>query len=59
MGGYVVAINSDTEDQWLYGKVGEWNLEADYLIGLRDIKQKGLFAWLSGETSTYRNWNAG
>ena len=57
MGGYVVALNSDTEDQWLYGKVGEWNLEADYLIGLRDIKQKGLFAWLSGESSTYRNWN--
>ena len=25
--------------------------------GLRDIKQKGLFAWLSGESSTYRNWN--
>mgnify|MGYP003592029216 CR=1 FL=1 len=59
MGGYVVALNTLTEDQWLYGKVQEWNLAADYLIGLRDVKQKGIFSWLSEETSTYRNWAAG
>lgn len=59
MGGYVVALNNASEDNWLYGKVREWNLDDDYLIGLRDIKQKGLFAWLSGESSTYRNWATG
>ncbi len=59
MGGYVVAINNAAEDAWVYGKVGEWNLNEDYLIGLRDIKQKGLFTWLSEESSTYRNWNTG
>ncbi|MBC7886064.1 MAG: HYR domain-containing protein [Saprospiraceae bacterium] len=59
MGGYVVAINTATEDSWLYDKVQQWNLGDDYLIGLRDIKQKGLFAWLSGENSIYRNWTAG
>jgi hypothetical protein len=59
MGGYVVAINNADEDSWVYGKVKEWNLNEDYLIGLRDIKQKGLFTWLSEETSTYRNWLSG
>jgi hypothetical protein len=59
MGGYVVALNNSAEDTWLYGKVGEWNLDEDYLIGLRDQKQKGLFTWLSDESSTYRNWNTG
>ncbi len=59
MGGYVVAINTAAEDGWLYDRVQEWNLDEDYLIGLRDVKKKGLFAWLSGEGSTYRNWDAG
>lgn len=59
MGGYVVAINTAAENTWLYDQVQEWNLNEDYLIGLRDIKKKGLFAWLSGETSTYRNWAVG
>ncbi len=59
MGGYVVAINNADENTWLYDRVQEWNLGDDYLIGLRDVKQKGLFAWLSGESSTYRNWTAG
>ena len=59
MGGYVVAINTAAEDAWVYDKVRAWNLGEDYLIGLRDIKKKGLFAWLSGENSTYRNWASG
>lgn len=59
MGGYVVAINSAAEDTWVYNRVKDWNLASDYLIGLRDIKRKGLFAWLSGETTTYRNWGFG
>ena len=59
MGGYVVAINTAAENAWVYDKVAQWNLNEDYLIGLRDIKKKGLFAWLSGETSSYRNWAVG
>ncbi len=59
MGGYVVAINTAAEGTWLYDKVQQWGLNEDYLIGLRDIKKIGLFAWLSGETSTYRNWAVG
>lgn len=56
MGGYVVAINTAAENAWVYDQVQQWNLNEDYLIGLRDIKKKGLFSWLSNETSTYRNW---
>ncbi|MBK9735279.1 MAG: HYR domain-containing protein [Saprospiraceae bacterium] len=59
MGGYVVAINTAAEDKWLYDKVEAWHLGIDYLIGLRDLKKKGIFAWLSGETSSYRNWETG
>jgi len=59
MGGYVVAINTAAEDAWVYQRVQDWYLDEDYLIGLRDVKQKGHFAWLSGEGSTYRNWAAG
>ncbi len=59
MGGYVVAINSAPEGTWLHGKVLDWKLNEDYLIGLRDPKAKGEYSWSSGETSTYRNWNVG
>lgn len=59
MGGYVVAINNATEDAWVYSKVQEWKLKSDYLIGLRDIKKYGQHTWVSGESSTYRNWTTG
>ena len=59
MGGYVVAINSAAEGTWLHGKVLDWKLNEDYLIGLRDPKAKGEYSWSSGETSTYRNWDVG
>lgn len=57
MGGYVVAINTAEEDAWVFSKVREWKLKEDYLIGLRDVKSKGNFAWVSGDNSTYRNWD--
>ncbi len=59
MGGHLVVLNTASEDQWVYEKVSAWKLDEDYIIGLRDIKQKGEFAWINGETSTYRNWEAG
>jgi len=57
--GYVVAINTLAEDQWLFGKVGEWNLNEDYMIGLRDASRGGSYTWASNETSLYRNWDVG
>ncbi|MCE2789541.1 MAG: hypothetical protein LW630_06465 [Saprospiraceae bacterium] len=59
MGGYVVAINNSSEQTWLFNKVQDWKLDENYLIGLRDTKRIGKFEWLSGETSTYRNWASG
>lgn len=59
MGGYVVAINNAAENQFVYDEMKKWNLGADYLIGLKDLKNKGTFSWLSNETSRYRNWDAG
>ncbi len=59
MGGYVVALNNAAEHNWLYGKVQDWKLDENYLIGLRDGKRIGKFEWVSGEGSTYRNWASG
>ncbi|MGB4960234.1 MAG: cohesin domain-containing protein, partial [Saprospiraceae bacterium] len=59
MGGYAVAINNAAEGGWLHGKVKAWNLNSDYLIGLRDEIGKGTYTWVSGETSTYRKWATG
>jgi V8-like Glu-specific endopeptidase len=30
-----------------------------FWIGLNDISQEGVFVWISGSTSAYRNWNIG
>ena len=59
MGGHLVVLNTANEDQWVYDKVSAWQLNEDYIIGLRDEKRKGEFAWINGETSTYRHWTSG
>lgn len=57
MGGYVVALNTSAEADWVHGKVQEWNLHEDYIIGLRGYQ--GIFDWQSGEDSPYRRWETG
>lgn len=57
MGGYVVAINSAEEDQWVYNRVQDWKLHENYLIGFRNRSKSSYdFQWQSGEKSTYTNW---
>jgi len=59
VGGYLVHISGSAENKWVYDKYKEWNLNEDYLIGLRDEKGKGVFTWVNGQPGSYRNWETG
>ncbi|NER25463.1 MAG: hypothetical protein F6J96_33175, partial [Symploca sp. SIO1C2] len=55
LGGNLVTINDAGENDWLVGNFGNrlrW-------IGLSDQASEGDFQWVSGDTSTYRNWSPG
>ena len=51
--GYLVAIDSAVENQWLVD-----NVAANIWIGLNDILTENTFKWIAGSsTSTYLNWD--
>jgi hypothetical protein len=56
MGGHLVVLDNAAEDKWVYDEVQKWNLDENYIIGLRDVKLKNIFNWVNGSTATYRNW---
>ena len=55
LGGHLVTINDAAEQAWVYSTFGANEL----WIGLTDRDVEGTFQWVSGETSTYRNWDPG
>lgn len=55
LGGHLVTINDDAEQTWVYSTFGS----NEVWIGLTDRNVEGTFEWVSGETSTYRNWDPG
>lgn len=58
MGGYVASITSEDENDFIYEAVSEYHYDEDYLIGLRDIKNKNIWKWESDEPFVYENWDA-
>ena len=60
LGGYLVAVNDATENQWIRDKMQEagyqWN---SVWIGYTDETSEGLFEWANGSDSTYENWQNG
>ena len=54
LGGYLVTINSQEENDWLKNNVG-----GQFWIGLTDAGSEGNFYWANGEPSTYTNWASG
>ncbi|MCZ4694442.1 HYR domain-containing protein [Ancylomarina euxinus] len=53
LGGHLVTINTQAENDWINSKVGEvW-------IGYNDAVSEGNFVWVTGENSSYENWNGG
>ncbi|NEP51446.1 MAG: hypothetical protein F6K65_22650, partial [Moorea sp. SIO3C2] len=56
LGGNLVTINNAIEQSWLNTTFGTNEL---FWIGLSDRTIEGQWQWVSGETSTYRNWSPG
>ncbi|MEO1621093.1 MAG: C-type lectin domain-containing protein, partial [Cyanobacteria bacterium J06632_3] len=54
LGSNLVTINDVAEENWIKSQYSQrlW-------IGLTDKASEGQFEWISGETSTYRNWASG
>jgi len=53
IGGHLVTINSQAENNWIDSKVGEiW-------IAYNDAASEGNFVWVTGESNGYENWNGG
>lgn len=60
LGGHLATINDAAENAWIFSTFASFgSVNRILLIGLNDAEIEGTFAWASGETSTYRNWNAG
>lgn len=60
LGGYLVAINNQAEQNWLLETFSD---VPNYSIGLTDSEiygaTEGNYKWLSGEPVTYTNWTPG
>ncbi|PZU93180.1 MAG: hypothetical protein DCE90_16740, partial [Pseudanabaena sp.] len=56
LGGNLVTIESDAEQEWLGNTFGRTER---FWIGLTDKDQEGQFRWVSGSTSTFKNWWSG
>jgi hypothetical protein len=56
LGGHLVTLNDQAEEDWLWGK---WGPNRSLLIGLTDAAQEGTFVWTSGELFNYSHWAPG
>lgn len=56
LGGNLVTINDAAEETWLQQTFGR---NQGYWIGLNDRRVEGQYEWVSGQTSSYRNWAPG
>ncbi|MAW60562.1 MAG: hypothetical protein CMJ94_06975 [Planctomycetes bacterium] len=60
MGGNLVTIDDQAENDWVYQTFGNWgNQSRDLWIGLHDINTEGVHEWASGATVSFTNWAIG
>ena len=60
LGGHLATIRSAAENAWVYNTFGYYSGSSRYLwIGLNDLGTAGTFAWVGGDSSTYKNWTSG
>ncbi|MBN1124735.1 MAG: hypothetical protein JXA82_07000 [Sedimentisphaerales bacterium] len=56
VGGHLVTINNEAENEWLVVQFGEG---VEYWIGLTDELEEGKWVWMTGEPVDYVNWAPG
>jgi hypothetical protein len=56
LGGHLVTINDQAENDWLFNK---WGTTHSLMIGATDAGHEGTFTWTSGEAFTYSHWDGG
>lgn len=60
LGGHLVTINDDAENEWVRAEMlGFDGEDRRTWLGFNDAEVEGEFAWSSGETPGYTNWNGG
>src|SRR6266542_5925551 len=60
LGGHLVTINDDAENNWVYDTFGQFGgVRIALWLGLTDRQAEGNFVWVSGETSSYTHWSQG
>jgi len=61
MGGYLTAIESGEEEQWLdlVFNGAEARRHAEMWIGFNDIDEEGVWVWTNGEPVVYTYWSSG
>ncbi len=57
LGGHLVTVRSESENQWLVDIFQPFELGA--FIGFNDLLNEGTWVWTSGEPVTYTNWRPG
>lgn len=59
LGGHLATLNDAEEQQWVFSTFAPFAGSHRMWIGITDRIIEGTFQWVSGETSSYRNWNPG
>lgn len=58
LGGYLATLTTAEEDKFLYNNLRSLGY-TDAYIGFTDYGHEGIWEWVTGEVSTYRNWGNG
>ena len=59
LGGFVGTIRNSADATYLLNAMSMAGITETILIGYNDLTSEGTFAWHSGDTATYNNWNPG
>lgn len=60
LGGHLATVNDGAENNWIFSTFAHFGgVNRNLMLGLNDAEVEGSFAWVSGDPSTYRNWNFG